>query len=144
MVLKEGYQKEIDIWAIGVYAYEMSNYYPPFASADIKEKLKVKRVVKQAETKRVWKNPNLSEELKDFINSILKFDPKERLGYKGFEEMKNHAFFTKVNFNWAELEEMKMKSPLKQIIDSHKIKCKPYNPNEVNKKLANLTNAGKS
>ena len=48
MVLKEGYQKEIDIWAIGIYAYEMSNYHPPFASADIKEKLKVKRVVKMA------------------------------------------------------------------------------------------------
>ena len=61
----------------------MSNYNPPFASADIKEKLKVKRVVKQAEQKRIWKNPHISAELKDFINSILKFDPKERLGYKG-------------------------------------------------------------
>lgn len=85
MVLKEGYGKEIDIWAIGVYAYEMSNYYPPFASADIKDKLKVKRIVKQAENNRTWKNPNISPELKDFISSILRFDPKERLGYKGFE-----------------------------------------------------------
>jgi serine/threonine protein kinase len=73
MVLKEGYQKEIDIWAIGVYAYEMSNYYPPFATSDIKEKLKVKRVVKMAEQKRIWKNPHLSDEMKDFINCILKF-----------------------------------------------------------------------
>lgn len=58
--------------------------------------------------------------------------------------MKNHPFFTKANFNWTELEEMKMKSPLKQIIDAHKIKCKPYNPNEVNKKLMSMANAGKS
>jgi len=48
MVMKEGYGKEIDIWAIGIYAYEMSNYYPPFASSDIKDKLKVKKIVKQA------------------------------------------------------------------------------------------------
>lgn len=73
MVLKEGYQKEIDIWAIGVYAYEMSNYCPPFATSDIKEKLKVKRVVKMAEQKRIWKNSHLSDEMKDFINCILKF-----------------------------------------------------------------------
>ena len=58
--------------------------------------------------------------------------------------MKHHPFFTKVNFNWTDLEEMKMKSPLKAIIDSHKIKCKPYNPNEINKKVQNLANLGKS
>ena len=85
MVLRQGYQKEVDIWAIGVYAYEMSNYYPPFASADIKEKLKVKRVVKQAEVRRHWKNHNISDELKDFIDAILRFNPKERLGYRGVE-----------------------------------------------------------
>ena len=61
MVLKEGYGKEIDIWAIGIYAYEMSNYCPPFSSVDIKDKLKVKKTVKQAENNRTWKNPNISE-----------------------------------------------------------------------------------
>ena len=43
--------------------------------------------------------------------------------------MKNHKFFTSVNFDWKELEEMKMKSPLKSIIETHKIKWKPYVPN---------------
>lgn len=84
MVMRKGYDKSVDIWAIGIYAYEMSNYHPPFASADIKDKLKVKRVIKNAEIKRNWKNPNISDELKDFINSILKLDPKERLGINGF------------------------------------------------------------
>lgn len=31
MVLKEGYGKEIDLWTIGIYAYEMSNFSPPFS-----------------------------------------------------------------------------------------------------------------
>jgi len=48
MVMRKGYDKSVDIWAIGIYAYEMSNYHPPFASADIKDKLKVKRVIKNA------------------------------------------------------------------------------------------------
>ena len=98
--MRKGYDRMVDIWAIGVYAYEMSNYSPPFSSADIRDRIKVKRVVKYSETKRNWRNPNISEELKDFINSILKFDPKERLGFKSFDDMKNHRFFTSVNFDW--------------------------------------------
>lgn len=61
MVMRKGYDKSVDIWAIGIYAYQMSNYSPPFASADIKDKLKVKRVIKNAEIRRNWKNPNISE-----------------------------------------------------------------------------------
>ena len=85
MVMRKGYDRMVDIWAIGVYAYEMSNYSPPFSSADIRDRIKVKRVIKYNETKRNWRNSSLSEELKDFINSILRYDPKERLGYNGFD-----------------------------------------------------------
>ena len=127
----------VDIWAIGVYAYEMSNYSPPFSSADIRDRIKVKRVVKYSETKRNWRNPNLSEQLKDFINNILRFDPKERLGYNGFDEMKNHKFFSSANFDWQKLEEMKMESPLKPIIEAKPTKIKPYVANEK-KKIANM------
>jgi hypothetical protein len=38
----------------------MSNYYPPFAGPEIKDKQRVKRLVKTAENNRNWKNPNLS------------------------------------------------------------------------------------
>ena len=130
MVMRKGYDRMVDIWAIGIYAYEMSNYSPPFSSADIKDRIKVKKVVKYCETKRNWRNPSISNELKDFINSILKYEAKERLGYNGFEEMKNHAFFSSVNFNWHELEEMKMASPLKPIIQARPTKIKPYVANE--------------
>ena len=116
----------------------MSNYSPPFASADIKDKIKVRKVVKNAENRRNWRNPNISEELKDFISSILRYDPKERLGYKGFEEMKNHKFFTSVNFDWSALEQMKMESPLKPIIEARPSKLKPYVPNEK-RRMANFT-----
>jgi len=48
MVLKDGYGKEIDLWTIGIYAYEMSNYAPPFSGTEIKDKQRVKRLVKNA------------------------------------------------------------------------------------------------
>ena len=31
MVLRQNYGREIDLWAIGIFAYEMSNYCPPFS-----------------------------------------------------------------------------------------------------------------
>lgn len=73
MVLKEGYGKAIDFWTIGIYAYEMSNFSPPFSGQEIKDRLKVKKLVKYAEQNRTWKNQSISEELKSFINDLLKF-----------------------------------------------------------------------
>jgi serine/threonine protein kinase len=85
MVLCQGYGASIDIWGIGVYAYELANYYPPFAAADVKDKYRVKRVVENAEAHRIWKNPDINEELKNFIDSILRYEPEERLGANGFD-----------------------------------------------------------
>ena len=42
----------------------------------------------------------MSNDLKDFINKLLKFEPKERLGAKGWKEVKSHRFFTSVGFDW--------------------------------------------
>lgn len=47
--------------AIGIFAYEMSNYCPPFSGPEIKDKQRVKQLVKVAQTNRNWKNPNVSE-----------------------------------------------------------------------------------
>jgi calcium/calmodulin-dependent protein kinase I len=76
MVLKQGYGKEVDLWTLGVFAYEISNYSPPFTGPEIRDRQKVKRLVKLAENNRKWTNPNLSDELKNFISSLLRFDPK--------------------------------------------------------------------
>lgn len=57
MILKNGYNRAADLWTLGVYAYEMSNYSPPFSGRDITDRLKVKRLVQVAEKERTWKNP---------------------------------------------------------------------------------------
>lgn len=48
MVLRLGYKKEIDFWTMGVFAYEMSNYSPPFSGPEIKDRQRIKRLVKAA------------------------------------------------------------------------------------------------
>jgi hypothetical protein len=77
----------------------------------------------------------LSEELKGFINSLLRLDPTKRLGFNSWDELKNHSFFTCVNFDWKGLQEMKLKSPLKSIIDAHRIRLKAYDPHEAIKRV---------
>jgi serum/glucocorticoid-regulated kinase 2 len=104
MILKNGYNRAADLWTLGVYAYEMSNYSPPFSGRDITDRLKVKRLVQMAEKDRTWKNPKTSLEMKSFINDLLKFEPKDRLGVNGWDQLKKHVFFTSANFNWKALE----------------------------------------
>ena len=77
MVLRQGYTKFIDIWTIGIFAYEMSNYNPPFAGAQIKDRQRVKKIVIKAQKDRVWKNPNISDELNNEIKN-LKFSNNEK------------------------------------------------------------------
>lgn len=82
----------------------MSNFCAPFAGTDLGNRSKVEKVVKSAESKRTWKNPGLSLELKAFINALLRFEPANRLGFGGWSQVKNHTFFTCVKFDWQELE----------------------------------------
>lgn len=59
MVLKLGYKKEVDLWTLGIYLYELSVYEPPFTTDQI-SRAKFKNVVLEAEKNRNWKSSNLS------------------------------------------------------------------------------------
>lgn len=59
---------------------------------------KFKEVVIKAETQRDWKNFELSEELKDLINKLLRYEPSRRLGANGFHEIREHPFFSKIDW----------------------------------------------
>jgi serine/threonine protein kinase len=60
--------------------------------------------VKAGASERKWINQDLSDSFKDLVNQLLQFDPKERLGAKDWEEVKNHKFFKDAGFDWNALE----------------------------------------
>ena len=62
---KRGYTKAIDLWAVGVLAYELRNGRAPFASStDGQTKKKIKRIE--------YKVPKrFSPELKDFLSKLI-------------------------------------------------------------------------
>lgn len=61
MILRQGYGREIDLWMIGIYAYEISNYCTPFTSIELNDEARIRKIVAAAEHNRVWKNANVSE-----------------------------------------------------------------------------------
>ena len=48
MVLGYEYGREIDLWTLGIYSYEMSNFSAPFAGGDLGNKAKVQKLVQGA------------------------------------------------------------------------------------------------
>lgn len=46
-----------------------------------------------------FKNKESSENLQNFITSLLTVNVKSRLGFGGEEEVKSHAWFSRVNFD---------------------------------------------
>ena len=46
----------------------------------------------------------------DFINKLIINNYKKRIGFLSINELKNHSFFQ--NFNWKDLKEKKLSSPL--------------------------------
>mmetsp|Transcript_18861 Transcript_18861/g.18533 ORF Transcript_18861/g.18533 Transcript_18861/m.18533 type:complete len:89 (+) Transcript_18861:629-895(+) len=59
-----------------------------------------KEIFSQITDKPVEMLPGFSEEASDLISGLLKIDPDERLGSseKGVEEIKEHKFFKKVDW----------------------------------------------
>ncbi|KRX00888.1 Protein kinase-like domain [Pseudocohnilembus persalinus] len=64
------YDYNVDVWAIGVLAYEICNGDPPFMGKD------QKRIIQNV----AFNMPrHFSVELKDFVNSLLRKNPNERM-----------------------------------------------------------------
>jgi len=64
----------------------------------------------------------------DFINELIKSKPKERLGYNGIRDVKNHPWFK--NFDWDSHKNRTMVSPFKI---SQRDNAKNFNNEHVNK-----------
>lgn len=100
----------IDYFALGVLAYEFMKGRRPYVGKtrkDIRDSILSKQVqLKRHEIPEGW-----SLESADFINKLLQRKPANRLGAKGPQEVKNHAWLK--DFAWKKLLEKSFESPFK-------------------------------
>ena len=103
MLSQKGVGKESDLYGIGTVLYEFIIGEPPYFSEDIPT---LYRNIKEGKLKFP---KNVSENAKSLILGLLERDPKKRLGHKGMQQIKQHPFFSSVN--WEELGLQKVKPP---------------------------------
>ena len=86
LVSKEGHSYEVDTWAVGVITYTMLVGRPPFQSKNSKATWNKIKKNQYSFPENIY----MSRESKNFIASLLKLNPKERLT---LDEIMKHEFF---------------------------------------------------
>ncbi|RXN38977.1 microtubule-associated serine threonine- kinase 3-like isoform X1 [Labeo rohita] len=98
VILRQGYGKPVDWWAMGIILYEFLVGCVPFFG-DTPEELFGQVVSDEIE----WPEDDdaLPLESQDLITKLLRQSPKERLGAGGAAEVKHHIFF--YGLDWSGL-----------------------------------------
>eukprot|EP00040_Diaphanoeca_grandis_P004435 m.28710 g.28710 ORF g.28710 m.28710 type:complete len:580 (-) comp15960_c0_seq1:34-1773(-) len=107
ILLEEPYDAGVDWWALGVLTYEMTVGQPPFLGSSEEE------LFSGIMQKKVLFPPWSSVEATKIINDFLAKKPEERLGFgpEGVKNIKNHVFFSGID--WDKLEKKEIKPPFK-------------------------------
>jgi len=94
-----------DWWSYGVLLYEMAIGTFPFKENSKSYDLKFNQKI------------SISDNLKDLITCLLRKDPSKRIGSEnGFDEIRSHPFFSKMNFE--KLIKKEIASPFIPIIQN--------------------------
>jgi len=91
-VLNHNYGKECDIWSLGVMAYIILSGIPPFNGGTDSEIMSAIKSGKFNFNHSVWKG--VSSQAKDFITSLLTYDPKKR---PTANQAMNHAWIKELS-----------------------------------------------
>ena len=87
----------VDYFSIGIILYELMFHQQPYKCKTYKEytllMLKNPVYVKENEIPEGW-----SYDAADFINKLITIAPAKRLGYNGFDEVKNHPWLQDVEW----------------------------------------------
>ena len=101
-----------DYWSLGVMLYEFYNGLPPFHQDTVHDTFFSICSGKFAPLQ------DASDEMVDLINKLLTIDPEKRLGSKDIQEIKDHPFFSSVDWNNLDSLEVPFVPELKNISDT--------------------------
>jgi serine/threonine protein kinase len=120
---KAAYNKSVDFWNFGCLVYELMVGQSPFySSEDDFRKLYMK--ISQG----LYEIPkDISPNAADLIQKLLIVDPTQRLGCNGVQEIREHPFFS--NINWGDLLRNNKKGPLNVTYAKDEMKLRALNVN---------------
>eukprot|EP00358_Blepharisma_japonicum_P000219 CAMPEP_0202947730 /NCGR_PEP_ID=MMETSP1395-20130829/12032_1 /ASSEMBLY_ACC=CAM_ASM_000871 /TAXON_ID=5961 /ORGANISM="Blepharisma japonicum, Strain Stock R1072" /LENGTH=188 /DNA_ID=CAMNT_0049649203 /DNA_START=951 /DNA_END=1517 /DNA_ORIENTATION=+ len=101
----QGHNVTADWWSFGVLLYEMMVGIPPFYNQNVQL---MYELIQHGDLRFPQRTP-LSQPAQDIITRLLDRDPTRRLGARGFDDIKNHAFFGSIN--WDLLLQKKLPTP---------------------------------
>ncbi|KAG8454805.1 hypothetical protein GDO86_001139 [Hymenochirus boettgeri] len=96
VILRQGYGKPVDWWAMGIILYEFLVGCVPFFG-DTPEELFGQVISDDI----IWPGgeETIPADAQDFITRLLRQNPLERLGTGGAQEVKHHMFFFSLDWN---------------------------------------------
>lgn len=107
MLKRTGHGKSIDWYLLGVLLYEMLVGIPPYYSNN-------KEQLYENIQRGPLKLPNfLSEDARSLLIALLNRNPHKRLGAgeRGADDIKNHVFFKKIDWEKAERRQLPVPPP---------------------------------
>lgn len=84
----------LDLWALGVFLFEIMTGMPPFVDMH----RNWQNIAKKIQENKVIFPPYISSKTVSLIKSFMKNNPSERLGAKSFDDIKNHEFFEGIDW----------------------------------------------
>ncbi|KAM8947337.1 serine/threonine-protein kinase Sgk1 isoform 1-T1 [Pelodytes ibericus] len=101
---KQPYDRTVDWWCLGAVLYEMLYGLPPFYSRNTAE------MYDNILNKPLQLKPNITNSARVLLEGLLQKDRTKRIGAKNdFMEIKNHIFFSPIN--WDDLINKKITPP---------------------------------
>ncbi|EGR30379.1 protein kinase domain protein [Ichthyophthirius multifiliis] len=104
IILKQGYGKAVDWWTLGCLIYELLTGLPPFYNDNNNDMLFEKIMNENFIFNKQW-----TKQCQNLLQGLLQKNPKQRLGYNGSQEIKEHPWFN--NLDWEVLLKKQYKPP---------------------------------